>query len=226
MSRSRGISILLAVLALLAGSRALAEDGLTPALWKQHFSPGGFSENLHGVEVGGGQLDANLASRFRLRWNGFTSDQDLYEYLRANLVGVKLGGSGAQLEAHLFLRAGFDLDGTYHRQWADSFYYVFRDSLDAERDGHVGALRAYTANLTVRDLLPGTSLTLGRTYVSHLDTLALDGGELLPGPEGLQISLDAYSRRRLEGAALDYDLEKETEGFWLDHPDAAFAAFC
>ena len=54
----------------------------------------------------------------------------------------------------------------------------------------------------------------------------LDGGETLPGPDGLLISLDAYSRRRLEGAALDYDPEKETEGFWLDHPDAAFAAFC
>ncbi|HYN41392.1 MAG TPA: hypothetical protein VE129_06425 [Thermoanaerobaculia bacterium] len=54
----------------------------------------------------------------------------------------------------------------------------------------------------------------------------LDGGTVLDGPEGLRISLCPYSHRRLEGAALDYDLEKETEGFWLDHPDAAFAAFC
>lgn len=54
----------------------------------------------------------------------------------------------------------------------------------------------------------------------------LDGGSLLPGPEGLRISLDSYSHGRLEGAVLDYDVEKETEGFWLDHPDAAFAAFC
>ena len=54
----------------------------------------------------------------------------------------------------------------------------------------------------------------------------LDAGEVLEGPDGLRISLDSYSRHRLEGAALDYDLEKETEGFWLDHPDAAFAAFC
>lgn len=54
----------------------------------------------------------------------------------------------------------------------------------------------------------------------------LDGGTLVEGPEGLRISMDSYSYRRLEGAALDYDLEKETEGFWLDHPDAAFAAFC
>ncbi len=54
----------------------------------------------------------------------------------------------------------------------------------------------------------------------------LDGGALVDGPAGLQISLCPYSHRRLEGAALVYDLEKETEGFWLDHPDAAFAAFC
>lgn len=54
----------------------------------------------------------------------------------------------------------------------------------------------------------------------------LDEGTVLGGPEGLRISLCPYSHRRLEGAALDYDLEKETEGFWLDHPDAAFAAFC
>ena len=54
----------------------------------------------------------------------------------------------------------------------------------------------------------------------------LDGGMVVNGPEGLRISLCTYSHHRLEGAALDYDLEKETEGFWLDHPDAAFAAFC
>ncbi len=38
--------------------------------------------------------------------------------------------------------------------------------------------------------------------------------------------VDPCSFRRPEGAANDYDLEKETEGFRLDHPDAAFAAFC
>lgn len=43
---------------------------------------------------------------------------------------------------------------------------------------------------------------------------------------GLVVSLDELSFSRLEGAAIDYDPEKETEGFLLDHPDAAFAAFC
>ena len=43
---------------------------------------------------------------------------------------------------------------------------------------------------------------------------------------GLVVWLDPYSYSRLSGAAIDYDPEKETEGFLLDHPDAAFAAFC
>ncbi|MEO8055442.1 MAG: hypothetical protein ABI768_09815 [Acidobacteriota bacterium] len=38
--------------------------------------------------------------------------------------------------------------------------------------------------------------------------------------------LDPCSYSRLDGAAIDYDPEKETEGFRCDHPDAAFAAFC
>jgi hypothetical protein len=36
--------------------------------------------------------------------------------------------------------------------------------------------------------------------------------------------IDPWSR--LAGASIDYDPEKETEGFLLDHPDAAPAAFC
>ena len=43
---------------------------------------------------------------------------------------------------------------------------------------------------------------------------------------GLVVCMDHYSNARLDGAAIDYDPEKETEGFWLDHADAAFAAFC
>ena len=54
----------------------------------------------------------------------------------------------------------------------------------------------------------------------------LDAGDLLEVPAGFRTPFDAYSRRRPPGSALDYDLEKEKEGFWLDHPDAAFAASC
>lgn len=43
---------------------------------------------------------------------------------------------------------------------------------------------------------------------------------------GVRVAMDRYSHDRLDGAAIDYDTEKEMEGFLLDHPDAAFAAFC
>ena len=74
------------------------------------------------------------------------------------------------------------------------------------------------------DAPPDTALDVVED--ASLDAPPRDAGALVDGPEGLRISLCPYSHRRLEGAALDYDLEKETEGFWLDHPDAAFAAFC
>ncbi len=72
----------------------------------------------------------------------------------------------------------------------------------------------------------------GSGYRIRLTDRPLDDGVSyeVPGPgDGnlpFRISLDAYSNARLEGAAIDYDPEKETEGFLLDHPDAAFAAFC
>lgn len=54
----------------------------------------------------------------------------------------------------------------------------------------------------------------------------LHEGRSFPAEGGIVISMDDYSWSRLDGAAIDYDPEKETEGFLLDHPDAAFAAFC
>lgn len=45
-------------------------------------------------------------------------------------------------------------------------------------------------------------------------------------PGGVRAALDSYARAHLTGATIDYDERPESEGFWLDHPDAAFAAFC
>ena len=50
-------------------------------------------------------------------------------------------------------------------------------------------------------------------------------GTVVEAGGGLRVCLDDYARSRLDGAVLDYD-DKENEGFTLDHPDAAFAAFC
>lgn len=54
----------------------------------------------------------------------------------------------------------------------------------------------------------------------------LSDGWTVEAGGGVRVSMDDYSYARLSGAAIDYDTEKETEGFLLDHPDAAFAAFC
>lgn len=66
----------------------------------------------------------------------------------------------------------------------------------------------------------------GAGYQLRFADRALEDGHQYPVDGGLTISLDDYAARRLSGGAIDYDEEKETEGFWLDHPDAAFAAFC
>ena len=55
---------------------ALGRRRVTPELWLEHATPGGFTENYHSVAVADGQLDANVNSRYRLRWNGYASDQD------------------------------------------------------------------------------------------------------------------------------------------------------
>jgi Fe-S cluster assembly iron-binding protein IscA len=66
----------------------------------------------------------------------------------------------------------------------------------------------------------------GSGYRLSFKDRPLEDGRVLAVEGGLTLSLDEYSWVRLEGAAIDYDPEKETEGFLLDHPDAAFAAFC
>jgi Fe-S cluster assembly iron-binding protein IscA len=66
----------------------------------------------------------------------------------------------------------------------------------------------------------------GSGYRIALSDRALEDGRRVESGGGLVIWMDDYAFARLEGAAIDYDLEKETEGFLLDHQDAALAAFC
>ena len=66
----------------------------------------------------------------------------------------------------------------------------------------------------------------GSGYRITFSDRPLEDGRRLVAEGGLVISMDDLSFARLAGASIDYDPEKETEGFLLDHPDAAFAAFC
>lgn len=66
----------------------------------------------------------------------------------------------------------------------------------------------------------------GSGYRLSFSDRPIEDGRRVEAGGGLVLSLDEISFSRLAGAAIDYDPEKETEGYRLDHPDAAFAAFC
>jgi Fe-S cluster assembly iron-binding protein IscA len=53
--------------------------------------------------------------------------------------------------------------------------------------------------------------------------------EVTEASNGIRIAMDSYSAEHLKGAVIDYDENEEheeNEGFRLEHPNAAFAAFC
>jgi len=143
----------------------------TPDNWKQHVTPGGFAGAYQTGSALGGKVDLNLTTRYRLGWNDFSSDQNLYQYLRANVSEFPLGKG--TVSAHLFARAAGDIDGDRDQQWDDSQYYFFRDALDAEDED----FRIYAGNVVLNNVIPKTALTLGRTYASHLDVFQIDGAD-------------------------------------------------
>ena len=105
------------------------------------------------------------------------------------------------------------------------------ENAPTERSRITGRARAATraAGLdSARTLLFGRDVPGcgGSGYRLTLRETPLGGGIRADGPEGLRVCLCSCSQRRLEGAALEYELEKETEGFRLDQPDTVFAAFC
>jgi len=161
-------------------------DLRTPDTWSQHVTPGGFTDMAKGLKLGGdGVMNIGLTSRYRLKTNDYANDQDFYQYLRANLEGVKLG-SGT-LYGNIFVRAAGDLDGRDNAQWGNTSYYVHNDILDAETKQKDKAPRLYQGNLTLDQVIPLTRLTAGRLYASHVNTYQLDGGDVSIGNDKVKI---------------------------------------
>jgi len=71
-------------------------------------------------------MDMNLTTRYRIRANEYADDQDLYQYVRGSIKGIKLGEG--TVEASYFLRFADDIDGTDRE-------HFFDDSLDLGLDG-------------------------------------------------------------------------------------------
>jgi hypothetical protein len=148
---------------------------VTPDTWSMHASPGQFKEMYRGIPIGDANLNLGLTSRYRLRTNDYSSDQDFYQYLRANVDSVKVGQG--TMTATLFTRFADDIDGDSNRDWGDNYYYYYEDSLDKELDDNDWAPRVYQAKFEFKNVIPNTDITAGRFYLDHLNTFQMDGGD-------------------------------------------------
>ncbi|MDY6821711.1 MAG: hypothetical protein SVN78_08845 [Deferribacterota bacterium] len=142
----------------------------TPDSWGMHTTPGGFKNNIEGIRIGNDAImDLNLTTRYRMRSTENLDDHDFYQYLRGGIRNIKLGQG--TVESSLFIRFADDIDGTDK----DHFY---GDSLDLGLDGDEWDTRFYHGDITFNNVVPNTKLVVGRQYVSHIETLQIDGADL------------------------------------------------
>lgn len=170
---------LLCGLLLFGGTResgAFEKDGYTtPDSWSQQVSPGQLKESYTGTAIGGTKIYTTLTSRYRLRFNDYTNDQDFYQYLRVRTDPMKLGNG--TVSASVYARFAEDLNGNKKRSDGSNNYYFFRDALDTQRHNDDGAPRLYLATVSLDNVIKNTALNLGRVNLAHQNTFQLDGGD-------------------------------------------------
>lgn len=148
----------------------------TPDSWSMHVTPGGFKESYQGLKLGNTAiLNLNLTSRYRLRANEYDEDQDFYQYFRGNINNIKLGQGS--IYASFFLRAADDINGR-EKGLSDGNYHFYDDSLDSTLDRDNLEARLYHGEVTFDNVIPGAKVVLGRQYVSHLETVQIDGADI------------------------------------------------
>lgn len=139
----------------------------TPDSWGMHTTPGGFKKSFEGFNLGNSIImEMNLTTRYRIRTNEYSDDQDIYQYLRGSIKNIKLGQGS--VEGSYFLRFADDIDGTDRERF-------FNDSLDLGLDGGNWDTRFYHGEITFDGVIPNTKVVAGRQYISHLESIQLDG---------------------------------------------------
>ena len=181
MVRSILFTSMLCGLLLLGGvvqSQAFEQEGYnTPDTWKQQVSPGQFQESFTGIGLTEGtKIYTTLTSRYKLRVNDFSNDQDFYQYLRVNTDPIKLGGGTVRLSA--FARFAQDLNGDKNKIGGDNNYYFFRDSLDTQLRHDDWAPRLYQASVALDGVIKNTTINAGRFNLLHMNSFQLDGGDI------------------------------------------------
>jgi len=179
---------------------------VTPDSWSMHASPGQFKEMYRGLPMGKTKLNLSLTSRYRLQTNDYTSDQNFYQYLRANTTPVEIGQG--TISTTLFSRFADDIDGDSNRDWGDSYYYYYEDSLDRELEDNDWAPRVYQAKFEMNKVIPSTDVTGGRFYLDHLNTFQMDGGDFTAN---LGNKLDIYG---FAGRPVSYYIDTDNDFFY------------
>jgi hypothetical protein len=154
---------------LITGSFAL-EGGeyQTPNSWKQHHSFGGVKYNTGGVNLNGTEFDATVTSRTVQR--SFRDDlTEEFAYLRLRLGNIK--AADGTVGFSLYARGGYASE-----EFKLEDFNAAKNGFYTERQDDLLALRVYQANAVFDEVIPLTALTLGRQYLSHIDTMLADGG--------------------------------------------------
>jgi hypothetical protein len=183
--RIKIIKIMTAVFFLAAFPSYALESGeyTTPAAWSQHHSFGGSRYNYGGASIGGGSFDTTVTSRTVYR--SFKDDLlSEYAYLRLKLSDLPV--ASGSLNASLYLR------GAFASEEFDTGFNPLKDSLYSEREGNASTLRVYQANISADSVIPNTVLTVGRQYISHIDTEHADGADAKVYLMGEKLSLHAF----------------------------------
>jgi hypothetical protein len=140
----------------------------TPNSWRQHYSFGGVKYNTGGVNINGTEFDATVASRTIYR--SFRDDlAEEFAYLRLKVRNIKVSDGTAAFS--LYARGGYASE-----EFKLESFNAAKNGFYAERQNDPFALRVYQANAVLEEIIPLTTLTLGRHYISHIDTQLTDGG--------------------------------------------------
>jgi hypothetical protein len=159
------------------------EDYQTPVRWSQHHSFGGTKYNTGGASIGGGDFDASVTSRTVYR--SFKDDMITeYAYLRLKLSDLPVASGSAS--ASIYFRSGFASEEF------DTGFNPLKDSFYSERESKASSLRVYLANISVDSVIPNTLVTLGRQYISHIDTEHVDGADAKVYLMGEKLSIHAF----------------------------------
>jgi hypothetical protein len=156
-------------------------DYTTPVSWSQHHSFGGTKYSTGGASIGGGEFDASVTSRTLYR--SFKDDMiSEYAYLRLKLSDLPAASGSAS--ASIYFRGGFASEEF------NPGFNPLKDSFYSERER--ASLRVYLANISVDSVIPNTLITLGRQYITHIDTEHVDGADAKVYLIGEKLSLHAF----------------------------------